>query len=142
MSASRFPREYRLERPRSPTRHGCSIDRLLPPRLRRVRRPRSSHGRGAIVGPMSKIAERMRWTLVPTCVLLLSNAALPQPPRTRVDPPAGGMAVVLLGTGIPLPNPARGTAATLVLAGEQSVLVDTGRGAMVSLAGTGRDDVS
>jgi ribonuclease Z len=64
------------------------------------------------------------------------------PPRQRVDPPAGGMAVVLLGTGIPLPNPDRATAATLVLAGDQAVLVDTGRNSLVRLTATGRDDVT
>lgn len=52
------------------------------------------------------------------------------------------MAVVLIGTGIPLPNPDRGTAATLVLAGKHAVLVDTGRNAVVGLTATGRDDVS
>ena len=62
------------------------------------------------------------------------RAALAQPPaRPRVDPPANGMAVVLIGTGIPLPNPDRGTAATLVLAGKHAVLVDTGRNAVVGL---------
>jgi len=74
---------------------------------------------------------------------LLAGAALGQPiQRQRVDPPPGGISVVLLGTGIPLPNPDRATAATLVLAGEHAVLVDTGRNAMVRLAATGRDDVS
>jgi ribonuclease Z len=52
------------------------------------------------------------------------------------------MAVILLGTGIPLPNPDRGTAATLVLAGKHAVLVDTGRDAVIGLTATGRDDVS
>src|SRR5262245_35335499 len=89
----------------------------------------------------------MRATLIRalalTVLTLVAAAAVPQlPQRARIDPPAGGMAVVLLGTGIPLPNPARGTAATLVLAGKQAVLVDTGRNAVVGLAGTGRDDVS
>ena len=73
----------------------------------------------------------------------LAPPASAQPPaRPRVDPPEGGMAVVLLGTGIPLPNPDRATAATLVLAGKHAVLVDTGRNAVVGLTGTGRDDVS
>jgi ribonuclease Z len=81
--------------------------------------------------------------VLPVLLVMAPTAAAPQlPQRARVDPPAGGMTVVLLGTGIPLPNPARGTAATLVLAGKQAVLVDTGRNAVVGLAGTGRDDVS
>jgi ribonuclease Z len=76
-------------------------------------------------------------------VTLSSTAILSQPPpRQRVEPPAGGIAVVLVGTGIPLPNPQRGTAATLVLAGDQAVLVDTGRNSVVGLTSTGRDDVS
>jgi ribonuclease Z len=74
---------------------------------------------------------------------LIAAVALAQPmARQRVDAPAGGMAVVLLGTGIPLPNLERGTAATLVLAGDHAVLVDTGRNSVVRLAATGRDDVS
>lgn len=78
-----------------------------------------------------------------TVAVLASTAVLTQPPpRQRVDPPPGGMAVVLVGTGIPLPNPERGTAATLVLAGDQAVLVDTGRNSVVGLTSTGRDDVS
>jgi ribonuclease Z len=52
------------------------------------------------------------------------------------------MAVVLVGTGIPIANPDRGTAATLVLAGKHAILVDTGRNSMVGLTATGRDDVS
>lgn len=73
----------------------------------------------------------------------IAVAADAQPPaRQRMLAPAGGMAVVLLGTGIPLPNPDRATAATLVLAGEHAILVDTGRNAVVRLAATGRDDVS
>jgi len=49
--------------------------------------------------------------------------------------------VITLGTGIPLPNPARGTAATLVVAGDRSVLVDTGRRSMENLVATGRQSV-
>ena len=45
--------------------------------------------------------------------------------------------VVTLGTGIPLPNPARGTAATLVVAGDRTVLVDTGRRCMDNLVAAG-----
>lgn len=45
--------------------------------------------------------------------------------------------VVLLGTGIPLPNPARGTASTLVVAGERTVLIDTGRRVLENLVAAG-----
>ena len=65
-----------------------------------------------------------------------------QPARQRIVPPPGGISVVLLGTGIPLPNPDRSTAATLILAGEHAILIDTGRNAVVRLNATGRDDVS
>ena len=86
-------------------------------------------------------------SLVLACALALaaldaSPAAAQPMQRQRVVPPEGGMAVVLLGTGIPLPNPDRATAATLILAGSHAILVDTGRNAVVRLAATGRDDVS
>lgn len=54
----------------------------------------------------------------------------------------GPFYVVTLGTGIPLPNPDRASAATLVVAGERSILIDTGRNALVGLAGAGRQNVS
>lgn len=50
--------------------------------------------------------------------------------------------MITLGTGIPLPNPDRATAATLVVVGDRSFLVDTGRGSFVRLAGAGYRDVS
>ncbi len=53
---------------------------------------------------------------------------------TAEDPP---FYVVTLGTGIPLANPARGTAATLVVAGDRTVLVDTGRRSMENLVAAG-----
>ena len=56
--------------------------------------------------------------------------------------PGGPMQVILLGTGIPLPNPARGTAATLVIAGDQAMLVDTGRNCAVRLAQARIGDVT
>lgn len=49
---------------------------------------------------------------------------------------------VLLGTGIPLPNPERATAATLIVAGDTTLLIDTGRGSMVRLSEAGYRDVS
>ncbi|HVS62741.1 MAG TPA: MBL fold metallo-hydrolase [Thermoanaerobaculia bacterium] len=56
-----------------------------------------------------------------------------QPPRSHSEAGAR-FEVVLIGTGIPLANPQRGTAATLVLAGEHAVLVDAGRNAFAGLA--------
>ncbi|MGA8371061.1 MAG: MBL fold metallo-hydrolase [Acidimicrobiales bacterium] len=45
--------------------------------------------------------------------------------------------VVLLGTGNPLPDPARAGAATLVRAGDKTLLVDAGRGVCMRLAAAG-----
>jgi ribonuclease Z len=53
----------------------------------------------------------------------------------------GGMSVVLLGTGTPLPNRERACASTLVIAGDKSFLVDTGRGFINNFADTGLKDV-
>jgi len=50
------------------------------------------------------------------------------------DPP---FYVVTLGTGIPLPNPARGTASTLIVAGDRTVLIDTGRRVLENLVAAG-----
>ena len=57
------------------------------------------------------------------------------PPRT-LDPEAG-LSVILLGTGIPLPNAVRATACTGIIAGDRLFLVDTGRNCVVSLAAAG-----
>ncbi len=48
---------------------------------------------------------------------------------------------ILLGTGMPLPNPARGTAATLIVAGNTSLLIDTGRNVITGLSQAGYVDV-
>jgi ribonuclease Z len=53
-----------------------------------------------------------------------------------------GISVVLLGTGIPIPNPERACASTLVTCGGKSFLIDTGRGFLRNLAMTGVQDVS
>lgn len=45
--------------------------------------------------------------------------------------------VTLTGTGSPLPDPDRAGPSTLVRAGEQAFLVDTGRGALMRTAGVG-----
>ena len=62
--------------------------------------------------------------------------------RPRTLEPGGPMQVILLGTGIPIPNPQRSTAATLVIAGDKAMLVDTGRGCVVRLAEAGIRDVT
>lgn len=65
---------------------------------------------------------------------------MPKPPR-RLDP-AAGLSVILLGTGTPLPNPDRACAATLVIAGDRTFLVDTGRGFLNRLADAGFSDAT
>ncbi|HUT52685.1 MAG TPA: MBL fold metallo-hydrolase [bacterium] len=59
----------------------------------------------------------------------------------KLDPNAG-LSVVLLGTGTPIPNPDRACAATLVIAGDKTFLVDTGRGFLTRLVGAGLNNVS
>ena len=51
--------------------------------------------------------------------------------------PLGGLSVVLLGTGTPLPNPERTCACTAIIAGNKVVLVDTGRGCVNRIAQAG-----
>ena len=71
----------------------------------------------------------------------------PQGPALQPQvPPAGtadqGISIVLLGTGTPLPNPARACASTLVICGSASFLVDTGRGFLNNLAALGLNDAA
>ena len=54
-------------------------------------------------------------------------------PAPRVFDSDAGLSVILLGTGIPIPNPARATACTAVIAGDRVFLVDTGRNCVVPL---------
>ncbi len=54
--------------------------------------------------------------------------------------PNGGLLVVLLGTGTPIPNPERACASTLVVAGDKAFLVDAGRGSLTNFAAAGFQD--
>ena len=81
-------------------------------------------------------------------ILLLTTGYLTsapgQQPRGGVPGPVVsdvGLHVILLGTGIPLPNPERASAATLIVAGGKTVMVDTGRNSMVRLVQAGFQDV-
>lgn len=56
--------------------------------------------------------------------------------------PAPTLEVMLIGTGIPLPNPERAGSATLVIAGDRRFLVDTGHGSFGRLAQAGVTDVT
>ena len=58
----------------------------------------------------------------------------------NLDPHAG-LSVILLGTGTPIPNPARACAATLVVAGQRTFLIDTGRSFLPRLFAAGLRDV-
>ena len=62
---------------------------------------------------------------------------LPGATPPRVLDPEAPLSVILLGTGIPLPNPARATACTAVIAGDRMFLVDTGRNCIVPFAAAG-----
>jgi ribonuclease Z len=53
-----------------------------------------------------------------------------------------GISVVLLGTGTPLPSPDRACASTLVIAGSNHFLVDTGRGFLRNFTAAGLTDAS
>lgn len=70
-----------------------------------------------------------------TTVTSAQQFAFVTPPRT-LDP-AAGLSAILLGTGVPLPNPARASACTAILAGDRIFLVDTGRNCIVPLAQAG-----
>lgn len=61
--------------------------------------------------------------------------------QARTLDPDAGISVILLGTGIPIPNPQRGTACTAVIAGDRVFLVDTGRNCVVTLDQAGIFDL-
>lgn len=62
-------------------------------------------------------------------------------PQPRNLDPDAGISVILLGTGVPIPNPQRGTACTAVIAGDRVFLVDTGRNCVVTLDQAGIFDL-
>ena len=76
-------------------------------------------------------------------VLIVSTAfaAAQGRPQARALDPDAGISVILLGTGIPIPNPQRGTACTAVIAGDRVFLVDTGRNCVVTLDQAGIFDL-
>ncbi len=62
------------------------------------------------------------------------------PPR-KLDPDAG-LSAILLGTGVPIPNPARATACTAIIAGDRVFAVDTGRNCVVPMSQAGIRDLN
>jgi ribonuclease Z len=57
------------------------------------------------------------------------------PPASTI--PDTGLHAILLGTGIPIPNPERATASTLIVAGGKTFMVDTGFNSVSRLAENG-----
>lgn len=79
---------------------------------------------------------------VGTGVAIAQEAAAAPSSTPEAGPATATLEVVLLGTGIPLPNPDRATGSTLVIAGDRKFLVDTGRGSFVRLAQAGVTDLT
>lgn len=89
---------------------------------------------------MTTITRTFCFTLVATLTVLvpvLANAQLLNPGRTTPTVPDTGLHAVLLGTGVPIPNPARAKASTLIVAGGKTFMVDTGPGSAGRLAENG-----
>lgn len=74
-------------------------------------------------------------TLTPT------EAQLRGPGQSRSKIPNTGLHALLLGTGIPIPNPERAKAATLIIAGGKTFMVDTGPGSTARLTENGYQTV-
>lgn len=71
----------------------------------------------------------------------LADAQLANPGRSTPTVPDTGLHAVLLGTGVPIPNPERANAATLIVAGGKTFMVDTGPGSVSRLAENGYGQV-
>jgi ribonuclease Z len=63
-------------------------------------------------------------------------------PAPRILDPEAGLSAILLGTGVPIPNPDRATACTAVIAGDRVFLVDTGRNCVVPMDQAGIRDIA
>lgn len=85
------------------------------------------------------------WLAVVLILALLWTASPAHAQGAAITPrnldPDAGLSVILLGTGIPIPNPDRATACTAVIAGARLFLVDTGRNCAVPLRQAGIVDV-
>jgi len=73
---------------------------------------------------------------------VFQQAVAQRMPVPRNLAPDGPMQVILLGTGTPLPSADRNSAATLVIAGDQTFLVDTGANCAANLALAGIGEVT
>ena len=85
------------------------------------------------------IARTIRFSLAAAlfaCTSTLVEAQM-NPGRSTPTVPDTGFHAILLGTGIPLPNPDRANASTLIVAGGKTFMVDTGPGSQERLAENG-----
>jgi ribonuclease Z len=73
------------------------------------------------------------------CAVLMAAAIVFASPAVSAD---DEFYAILIGTGMPLPNPERASAATLIVAGGTTFLIDTGRGSLSRLVEAGYRDVS
>jgi len=77
-------------------------------------------------------------------LLLASGAAFGQaaiPGVMTPKAPETGLHAILLGTGMPVPNPERAAASTLIVAGGTTFMVDTGFGSLPRLVEAGYQEV-
>jgi len=70
-----------------------------------------------------------------------ADAQLLNPGRTAPTVPDTGFHAILLGTGIPIPNPDRANASTLIVVNGKTFMVDTGPGSATRLAENGYQSV-
>jgi len=70
-------------------------------------------------------------------VTTLATAQLSNRGQVAPKAPETGLHAILLGTGIPIPNPERANAATLIVAGGKTFMVDTGPGSEARLLQNG-----
>jgi len=92
-----------------------------------------------VPGTASRIAIYVAMIVTLASVRISYAQGLAVPPRE--PDPAAGLSVILLGTGIPIPQPGRATACTAVIAGVKLFLVDTGRNCVQPLRLAGITDV-
>lgn len=84
---------------------------------------------------------RILLLLMVACISGVSSVAqMPALGGPQPAVPSTGMHVILLGTGVPLPNPDRATASTLVVVNGKTFMVDTGWNSLVRLTEAGYND--
>ena len=102
--------------------------------------------------PLNKSSLRMCQFLMPLqlpimilFILILLGSTSGALAQARIAPrvldPEAELSAILLGTGVPIPNPSRATACTAILVGERVFLVDTGRNCIVPLDQAGIRDI-